>query len=128
MSKINQRVSTSPAERLESMDLPTLGQPEMDAKFKLQKELLDAYEAVLHTWLARVKSEIDFWSDLAASMQNARSIPEALGVYQQSLGRRVELAAEDARRMLEDSQNALSIITRATSKLREAGDKDEGKV
>jgi ABC-type uncharacterized transport system involved in gliding motility auxiliary subunit len=128
MSKINQRVSTSPAERLESMDLPTLGQPEMDAKFKLQKELLDAYEAVLHTWLARVKSEIDFWSDLAASMQNVRSIPEALGVYQQSLGRRVELAAEDARRMLEDSQNALSIITRATSKLREAGDKHEGKV
>lgn len=128
MSKINQRVSTSPAERLESMDLPTLGQPEMDAKFKLQKELLDAYEAVLHTWLTRVKSEIDFWSDLAASMQNVRSIPEALGVYQQSLGRRVEMAAEDGRRMLEDSQNALSIITRATSKLREVGDKHEGKV
>ena len=128
MSKANQRVSTSPAERLESMEPPTPGQPEMDAKFKLQKELLDAYEAVLHTWLARVKSEIDFWSDLAASMQNARSIPEALDVYQQSIGRRVQLAAEDGRRMLEDCQNALSIITRATSKLREAGDKDEGKV
>jgi hypothetical protein len=128
MSKANQRVSNSSAERQKSMEPPTLGQPEMDAKFKLQKELLDAYEAVLHTWLARVKSEIDFWSDLAASMQNVRSIPEALAVYQQSLGRRVELAAEDGRRMLEDSQNALSIITRATSKLREAEDKHEGKV
>jgi endonuclease YncB( thermonuclease family) len=34
----------------------------------MQKELLDVYEQASRAWLARVKSEVDLWAELAAKL------------------------------------------------------------
>jgi hypothetical protein len=48
----------------------------------MQKELLDVYVQASGAWLARVKSEVDLWSELAAKLSATRSMPEALESYQ----------------------------------------------
>jgi hypothetical protein len=50
----------------------------IDAGMALQKELLDAYEKAGRVWLARVKSEVELWSELAAKLTTVRSVPDAL--------------------------------------------------
>jgi hypothetical protein len=40
----------------------------------MQKELLEAYEKASRVWLARVKSEVDLWSELAPKPAATRSV------------------------------------------------------
>jgi hypothetical protein len=79
-----------------------LGQAE--ALVALQKELLEAYEKASNSWLARVKSEAEFWSDLSAKLTATRSVPEAIETYTKTVGQRVQMAADDGRRQLEEAQ------------------------
>ena len=44
----------------------------------MQREILDAYEQANRAWLARVKSEVEFWSELASKLSATRSVPEAM--------------------------------------------------
>jgi len=69
------------------------------------KELVDAYEQASRTWLARVKSEVEFWSDLTTKLGAAHSAPEALETYQKSAAQRMQMAADDGRRLSEDCQD-----------------------
>src|SRR5262249_46563606 len=50
-----------------SMRFPNLGKEQTEAILSMQKELLDAYDQSSRAWLARVKTEVDLWSDLARS-------------------------------------------------------------
>ena len=43
-----------------------------------QNELLDVYEQVSRAWLARMKSEVDLWSELATKLAATHSVPEAM--------------------------------------------------
>ena len=70
----------------------------------VQKELLDAYEQMNRAWLARVKSEVDLWSELATKLTASRSIPEAMTAYQEFVTERMQMAAEDGRRSYDDYQ------------------------
>jgi Phasin protein len=74
------------------------------AMLNMQKELLEAYEQASRAWLARVKSEADFWSDLATKLTATKSVPEALGAYQESAAQRMQMAGEDGRRLFEECQ------------------------
>ena len=85
------------------------------AMLKMQKELLHAYEEASRTWFTRVKSEADLWSDLANKLAATRSVPEALSVYQQYVAERMQLAAGDTRRMLEECQKITERITNSLS-------------
>jgi len=79
------------------------GKERTEAMLSLQKELLEAYEQANRAWLARVKSEADFWSDLATKVTATRSVPEALAAYQESVAQRMQMAAEDGRRLFEEA-------------------------
>jgi hypothetical protein len=70
----------------------------------LQKEIVDVYEQASRAWLVRVKSEVDLWSDLAGKLTASHSFPEAMNAYQQCLTNRMQMAAEDGRRLYEDCQ------------------------
>src|SRR5262245_18821587 len=94
-----------------SMPLFTLGKEQTDAMLSMQKEVLDAYEQASRAWLARVKSEVDFWSDLATKLSATRSAPEALETYQKSAAQRMQMAAEDGRRLSDDCQKMMHKIT-----------------
>jgi hypothetical protein len=92
-----------------------------EAMGNLQKELLEAYEQASRAWLARVKSEADLWSGLAAKLTATRSIPEALESYQKCVAQRMQMAAEDGRQLFEQCQNVTQKITRALSNGRPTG-------
>jgi hypothetical protein len=76
----------------------------------LQKDLLDAYEQASNAWLARVKSEADLWSGLAAELTKASSAPEAVAAYQEGLAERMRIAAEDGKKLAEDTQKIMKRI------------------
>jgi Phasin protein len=88
-----------------------MGKQQTDAMLGMQKELLDAYEQASRAWLARVKSEVDFWSDLASKLSASRSAPEAMEAYQKSAAQRMQMAAEDGRRLSEDCQKIMHKMT-----------------
>ena len=81
----------------------------------VQKEVLDAYEQASRAWLDRVKSEVDLWSELANKLTSAHSIPEAMTAYQESVTQRMQMAAEDGRRLYEDYQKVTHKITESLS-------------
>ena len=80
------------------------GKEQTGAMVAMQNELLKAYERASCDWMARAKSETDLWSNLAAKLMATRSIPEALESYQNCVAQRMQMAAEDGRRLLEECQ------------------------
>jgi hypothetical protein len=81
----------------------------------VQNELLDVYEQASRAWLARVKSEVDLWSELAAKLTATHSVPEAMTAYQQCVTQRMQMAAEDGRRLYDDCQKITHKITESLS-------------
>lgn len=106
LKKPTDRASVDPASAFAK------GQEQTEAMLGMQKELLNAYEQASHAWLARVRSEVDLWTDLATKLSATRSLPEALGTYQECVTQRMQMAAEDGRRMSEECQKLLQTFTR----------------
>jgi len=92
------------------------GREQTEATLGIQKELLGAYEQASRAWLARVQSEIELWSDLANKLSATRSIPDALGAYQESVAQRLQMATDDGRRMATECQEMMEKITRSMTK------------
>jgi hypothetical protein len=92
-----------------------LGKEQTEAMAALQKELLEAYEQASRAWLARVKSEADLWSELAAKLAATKSAPEMLQAYQECVVQRMQMAAEDGRRLFDDCQKITAKVTRPLS-------------
>jgi phasin protein len=98
-----------------SMPFLKLGKEQTEAMLSMQRELLDAYDQSSRAWLARVKSEVDLWSDLAKKLSTTQSVPDAVGAYQQCVAQRMQMAAEDGRRLYDDCQKITQTITRSLS-------------
>jgi len=87
----------------------------MEAGIAIQKELLDAYEKAGCAWLARVKSEVELWSQLAAKLATVHSVPEAIEACTKSVSQQMQMTAEDGQRLLHDYQEITQRITKAVS-------------
>jgi hypothetical protein len=105
----------SSAAKQAQTEFSRMGEAQTEAMLQVQKELLDTYEQISREWLARVKAEADLWSELANKMSTVRSLPDALGTYQQGVAQRVQMAAEDGRRLFEDTQKIVNTMTRSLS-------------
>jgi hypothetical protein len=92
-----------------------------EAMLGLQNELLEGYQQTSRAWLARVKSEIELWSELATKLAATRSAPEAMEIYQQCIAQRTQMAAEDWQRLSEDFQRFTQTTTRSPSNGRSLG-------
>lgn len=86
----------------------------------VQKDLLDAYQEVGQAWIDRVRSEVQLWSDLAAKLAASRSFPEGLEAYRDCISHRLQMAAEDGQRLLEDGQKMIATATNALAERRPA--------
>jgi hypothetical protein len=86
------------------------GQERTDAAMALQKALLESYEQASRAWLARVQSEVSLWSDLANKLSATRSVPEALEAYSKCVSQRMQMAADDGRRLADESQETAQKI------------------
>ena len=109
------------ADTARPMPLSDLGQERTEAMITLQKELLEAYEQASRAWLDRVKSEMELWSGLASKLTATRSVPEAVQAYQESVAQRMQMAAEDGRRLFDECQKVSHKITSSLSNGRPAG-------
>jgi Phasin protein len=89
-----------------------LGKERTDAMLALQKELLDEYQQASQAWLARVKSELDFWSALSARMTSIHSVSEGVAAYSDGISQRVQMAVEDGRRIFDEGQKLTGAVTR----------------
>jgi len=58
---------------------------------------------------------VDLWTELATKLSSTRSLPDALGTYQQCVTQRMQMAAEDGRRMSDEYQRFLQKFTRLLS-------------
>jgi len=96
-----------------STPFPKFSPEQTEAMLGVQKELLEACEQASRAWLARIKSEVDLWSGLATKLAATRSAPEALGAYQECLAQRMQMAAEDWRRLSDDCQKVMQTITQS---------------
>jgi 16S rRNA U1498 N3-methylase RsmE len=83
----------------------------IDAIANLQREVLEAYEQASRAWVTRVQSEVELWSGLATKLTTTRSVPEAMQAYQHCISQRMQMAAEDGRRLSEDCQKVMQKIT-----------------
>ena len=92
-------------------ELFRLGQEQSETLLHLQEEIFQVYEEASQAWLERVKAEVDLWSDLAAKLTASRSVPDALSAYQKCVAERMQMAAEDGRRMTNDVQKMMSRMT-----------------
>lgn len=97
------------------MPFGQLGKEQTDAMLGLQKELLEAYEQASQTWFARVKSEVELWSDLATKLGTTHSPTEAMEIYQQIVAQRMQMAEEDVKRASEDCQRIVGKVGRSLS-------------
>ena len=87
-----------------------LGKRQTDAVLNLQKELLDTYEEASRAWLSRVKSEVELWSNLASKLTHPF---RSRGPGMDCVSQRVQMAAEDGRRLFDDGQKIIGVITRS---------------
>jgi hypothetical protein len=93
------------------------GSVQTEAATALQKELLETYEKMSHAWLARVQSEVAMWSELATKLTATRSVPEALETYSKCASKRMQMAAEDGRRLFEEGRQITQKINRINQTL-----------
>ena len=92
------------------------GQGHSEAMLNVQKELLEAYEQASRAWLACVKSEAEFWSELAAKLTATHSIPEGLAAYQNCVAQRMQMVAQDGRELFDGCQKIAQKLGRLLSK------------
>jgi len=91
------------------------GQMPMEAGIALQKELLDAYAKAGCAWLARVKAEVELWTELAAKLAATHTLAEAVDAYGKSVAQRMQMSVQDGQRLLHDSQEITQRIAKAVS-------------
>ena len=93
-------------------ELAEIGKKRIEAMMEMQKELLDAFQAINRAWFERAKSEASLNTELVNKLSTARSMPETANACQESMGKRMEMLADDSRRLFADSQKFLNLGTR----------------
>jgi Phasin protein len=90
-----------------------LGKERTEAMLAVQKELLEGYEEASRAWIARVKSEVELWSHLAAKLSASASIPEGMEAYRECVSHRMQMAAEDGKKLFEEGQKIIGTLTKS---------------
>ncbi len=89
------------------------GNKRVEDLINFQIELFKYLQEVNQDWLAHMQSEAGMASEFASKLAAARSMPEAAAAYQQWASRRIELLAEDGKRLFADTQKLTEIVARA---------------
>jgi hypothetical protein len=73
----------------------------------MESGLVQKLHQANQNWLSRAEAEANLASELMTNLVCARSVPETASAFQQWTSRRMELAAEDARHLLVDTQELM---------------------
>ena len=93
--------------------LSNWGQDRTEATLSLQKALLELYEQTSRAWLDRMQSEVSLWSDLANKLSGTKTVPEAVEICTKFGSQRMQMAADDGRRLVDETQQITRKIARS---------------
>lgn len=77
-----------------------------------QSELLDRWKEINRQWAERPQVEAALGADIAKELTSSRSLSDAASAIQRWTSKHLELAVDDARRLLDDSQQMMDASTR----------------
>jgi hypothetical protein len=78
-----------------------------------QKELLAVCEEAGRAWGGRLQSEVNLWSETMAKLSVTRSLPEFWDTYAKCMTRRMEMAMEDTKKLVEECNEATQKVVKA---------------
>ena len=107
----NQRSSTVD---VPNFDIAQAGRKQLEALVELQKKFFDPQE-ISRDWAARAKLEADLAREFGKRLTEVKSMQEVVSVSQEWLNRRMELFAEDSRRLIAESQKFMTAVTQVMS-------------
>jgi len=84
----------------------------MEAVLKQQAELLHVLQEINSDWADRMKTEAEAASQYLGKLAAVRSFADAVTVSQEWAGQWMQMAAEDGRRILSDTQKIIGASTR----------------
>jgi hypothetical protein len=96
-------------------ELAEFGKKRIAAMVELQKEFLETIEAMNQAWFERAKTEANLASELVTKLTAARSVPETANAYQECMTKRMDMLADDGRRIFADSQKFMHLGARLLS-------------
>ena len=73
----------------------------------LQSELFKYFQEANRNWFARMQTEAALASKFSAKLAAARSVPETGAVCQEWANQHIELLAEDAKRLVADTEKVV---------------------
>jgi hypothetical protein len=85
--------------------------PMIDSMIDMQKQVLEYAVELNQAWTTRAQAESKLATDFASKLASARSIPDAVSLWQECLQRQMQLNAEDAMRLMDQNQRLMRVGT-----------------
>ena len=93
----------------------------MEELADMQSQWLGQIQEASQHWIDRMQSEAKIGSEFAAKLTSARSLPDAMAIYQEWSSRRFEMMAEDGKHLLACFQKLMETNARLLSNGRSNG-------
>jgi len=100
--------SGSAKQSLPGTDFLGFGAKGVETLMEVQKELLGTFEQINRERLGRAQQETELAATFAGKMTSARSIPDVMTAYQEWAAKRMEMFAEDSRKLFDDSHKVFN--------------------
>jgi hypothetical protein len=105
--------SSMPSKATTSPFLFNWGQDQTTVAIELQKAILESCQHASRAWVDRMQSELSLWSDLANKLSGSKSVPEAVETYTKCISQRMQMAADDGRRLVDEAQQITQKIAQS---------------
>lgn len=115
VQKESEQIKKSSSPNLIPADLAAMGKKRIDEFVNMQTKLLNELQETNRQWFDRAQAEADLASEFSAKLTAARSIPEAMAVWQEWTSRRFAMMAEDGKRLFTDTQKFMEVGSRLLS-------------
>jgi len=89
---------------LMSVESAEMGKQQLEKLAEIQGELLSKLQQANLRWIDTIQKRANLASEFATKLTAARSVPETASVCQDWVRQRMEMAEEDAKHLLADSQ------------------------
>ena len=96
-------------------DMAAMNRDRLEDFINAQTKLFESLQESNKQWFQRVQSEVNLATEFASRISSARSIPDAMNVYQECCTRRIEAIAEDGRHLFSDAQKFMEAGARMLS-------------
>ena len=92
-----------------------MGKKQLEALAETQKQFWETAGKMNKAWLDQSQSEVALVSEFFNKLSSAKSLPDAQSIYQEFVGRQLQMIADGGRRMVDDCENLVKANTRLFS-------------